>query len=524
VPSTNATAPLSSSRVESRFFSGPAVVLYIATAKLLLHLLTASRYGIFRDELYYLACAEHLAWGYVDQPPLIAFVTWFARHIFGESLLGLRLLPAIAGASLVWLTGKLAAEMGGNRFAQTLAALSILPVPVYLILHHWLTMNAFEPLLWMGCVWCVVRAINTNNAKYFLVMGVLAGIGLENKYSIVFMVAGLLLGLLASPYRRFLKSRWFWMGAIAAFLIFLPNLVWLIQHHFPFLAFEHNVRMGNRDIKRAPLAFLVDQAVMLHPTLAPLWIGGLAWLLFTRDGRRYRVLGWAFLFVLGAILLLRGKNYYVAPVYPMLFAAGAIALERLTDRLTDKRRRFVRVAYVVLIVVTGLALAPTALPILPVETYIRYQHAIGLVPLRFENQPTGPLPQYFADEFGWEEMAQKTAAVYNSLSPEERAHTAIFGNEYGESAAIDFFGRKYGLPKSIGNHVTYWYWGPRDYTGDIVIVLGSDGRGDREYFRSVEEMGRTDNPYSRQDEHFAIYLCRGPKVNLQDAWPSLKKW
>ena len=224
--------------------------------------------------------------------------------------------------------------------------------------------------------------------------------------------------------------------------------------------------------------------------------------------------------VLGIIMLLKGKNYYVAPVYPMLFAAGAIALERLTE----SRWKFARAVYVVLIVAAGIVLAPTALPILPVETYIRYQQAIGLVPVKAENQRTGPLPQYFADEFGWDEMAQKTAAVFNSLSPEERAHTAIFANNYGEAGAIDFFGPKYGLPKSISSASNYWYWGPRNYTGDTVIVLGSDGSGDREHFRSVEIVGRTDNPYSREDEHFNILLCRGLKMSLQELWPKMKNW
>jgi hypothetical protein len=304
------------------------------------------------------------------------------------------------------------------------------------------------------------------------------------------------------------------------FLLFLPNLIWLVRNNFPFLAFLHNVRMSDRDIKRAPLAFILDQAMMLNPILAPLWIGGLVWLFFGRDRRRYRVLGWTYLVVLGIIMFLKGKNYYVAPVYPMLFAAGAIALERLTEH----RWKFARTVYVVLIVATGIVLAPTALPILSVETYIRYQQAIGLVPVKAENQRTGPLPQYFADEFGWDEMAQKTAAVFNSLSPEERAHTAIFANNYGEAGAIDFFGPRYGLPKSISNASNYWYWGPRNYTGDTVIVLGSDGSGDREHFRSVDVVGRTDDPYSREDEHFNIFLCRGLKMSLQELWPKMKNW
>jgi hypothetical protein len=495
-------------------------VFCLAAAKLLLHLLTATRYGIFRDEMYYVACSEHLAWGYVDQPPLIAFLIWITRHLFGDSLLGLRLLPALAGAALVWMAGALAREMGGGRFAQSLAALAVLPVPIYLIMHHWMTMNAFEPLIWMGCLWCVLRAINTGETRYWLWFGVIAGVGFETKYSIAFLLLGVMAGMVLSPERRFLKSRHLWLGALAALLIFLPNFVWLVRHKFPFLELMHNIRMGNRDIARGPIAFVADQAMILNPILFPLWIGGLVWLFFGREGRRYRVLGWTYVVVLATFILLKGKNYYVAPVYPMLFAAGAVAFEGFTR----ERLRWSRAVYAVLLVIAGALLAPTAVPMLSPESYIRYQKAVGLEPPKSENQNNGPLPQYFADEFGWEDMVREVARVYHGLSPEEQARTAIFGNGYGEAAAIDYFGAKYGLPKAISPHQNYWYWGPRNYTGDIVIVLRSDGRGDREHFKSVEVVGHVGHEYSRRDEHYDIFLCRGLKWNLKDVWPKTKKW
>jgi 4-amino-4-deoxy-L-arabinose transferase-like glycosyltransferase len=503
-----------------RFTSGPAIVLYLALAKLLLHLLTAARYGIFRDEMYYLACSQHLAWGYVDHPPMAVFIAWFARHVFGESLLGVRLLPAIAGAALVWMAGLLAREMGGGRFAQALAALAVIPVPVYLILHHWLTMNAFEPLIWMGCLWCVVRAINRDEPRYWFWFGALTGIGLETKYSIAFLVIGVLLGVLASPERRFLKSRWLWLGMLVGAIIALPNFLWQLQHDFPFLQLLHNIRMTNRDIVRGPVSFLADQAVIMDPILLPLWVGGLFWLFFGREGGCYRVLGWTYLVVVTSFIVLKGKNYYVAPVYPILFAAGAVGFERITSRSFT----WSRAAYVTAIVAVGALLAPISCPILSPESYLRYQAALGINPPAAERQNNGPLPQYFADEFGWKEMVQRVARVYDALPPDQRARTAIFCNSWGEAAAIDFFGPRYGLPRAISSHNNYWYWGPRNYTGDIVIVLGSDGRGDREHFRSVEAAGRVEHPYSRRDEHFTIWLCRGLNQNLQDLWPKLKKF
>jgi hypothetical protein len=550
------------------------IVFYLAGAKLLAQLLTAGRYGIFRDELYYLACSEHLAWGYVDQPPVIAFIAWFARHVFGSSLLGLRLLPAIAGAALVWLTGQLAREMGGGRFAQALAALAAFAVPILLVFHHWLTMNAFEPLIWLGAVWCVLRAINTGNAKYWLWFGVVIGLGMETKYTVIFFTLGIVAGLLLTSHRRFIKSKWLWLGAFAALLIFLPNLLWLINHKFPFLELMHNIRESGRDVARGPLAFIADQAMIMNPILAPLWIAGLLWLFFGKEGGRYRILGWAYVVMLVTFIVLRGKNYYLAPAYPMLFAAGAIAFERITsyvqgptskvqgqlntgtagvspvDRgvtstisedvnstklkvrkgglpplFSMRRLSFaLRAFYVTLIILVSAALAPLSAPILSPGTYVRYQEALGMEPPKAENQPTGPLPQHFADEFGWEDMVREVAKVYNALPPEERAQTAIFCNSYGQAGAIDFFGPKYGLPKAISNHQNYWYWGPRDYTGAIVIVLGSDGEGDREHFKTVEVVGHTFHPYSRRDEHFPILLCRGLNQDLHTLWPSIKKW
>jgi hypothetical protein len=492
----------------------------LAIAKVLFHLFTSGRYGIFRDELYYLACSEHLDFGYVDQPPLIALIAWIARHTFGESLIGLRLLPALAGGATVWLTGKLAREMGGGRFAQVLAALAVIAAPIYLVLHHWITMNAFEPLIWVGCAWCVVRAINGSEPRYWLLFGILLGLGMENKYTAAFLGLAVFVAVLLTPQRRFLSNSWIWLGALCSLLIFLPNLIWLVRHNFPFLELMHNIRGSGRDVVRGPIAFIADQAMLMNPILFPLWLGGLFWLFLNRDGSRYRILGWIYTLLLVAFITLKGKNYYLAAAYPMLLAAGAIAFENVTR----DRGRGTRVIYAGLIVVAACLLAPTVAPVLPVETYIRYQQAIGLQPPKTENQPIGPVPQHFADEFGWEEMAREVGRVYNELPPEQRAATAIFANSYGQAGAIDFFGKKYGLPKAISNHQNYWYWGPRDYTGESVIVLGSDGTGDREHFDSVEVVGSTFHPYSRRDEHFEIFLCRGLNATLQEHWPKTKKW
>ncbi|HXA84797.1 MAG TPA: glycosyltransferase family 39 protein [Candidatus Dormibacteraeota bacterium] len=508
------------SEAQNRFTSGPAIVLYIVAAKLLLHLLTVARYGIFRDEMYYLACSRHMAWGYVDHPPLTVWIAWFSRVVLGDSPLGVRLLPILAGAAVVWLAGTLAREMGGGRFAQGMAALAVVVVPIYLVAHTWLTDNVFEQLIWMGCVWLVVRAINTGDARYWLWFGVVAGLGFENKYSIAFLLLGLLAGVAFTPHRHFLKSRYLWLGVLACAAISLPNLLWEIRNHFPFLELIHNIRLSDRDVVRAPVAFIADQAMIMNPVLFPLWLGGLVWLLAVRDGRRYRLLGFTYLVVLAAFIALKAKNYYVAPIYPILFAAGAIGLERMAQG--RRIGTWVRSIYVALVIVVGVVLMPFSVPVFSPENFLRYQKALGFKPSEFEHQQNGPLPQWFADEFGWQEMVEKVATIYKSLPPEERARTAIFSNSWGEAAAVDFYGPRYGLPQAISRHNSYWMWGPGKYDGSTMIILQSDGRGDREHFQSVETVGRVEHPYSRRDEYFDIYLCRGLKVNLQDVWPKLK--
>jgi hypothetical protein len=488
--------------------------------KVMLHLATAARYGIFRDELYYIACARHLAFGYVDHPPLIALITWLTMHLFGSSLGALRLLPALAGGMLVWVTARMARELGGGGFAQVLAGLAILPVPIYLILNHWLTMNAFEPLLWALTLWAALRMVARNDARLWLAIGALIGVGLENKYSMAFLAGALVLGLLLTPERRLLKTWWFAAGVGIAVVLFLPNLLWLARHGFPFLEFERHSRMSGSRIVRGPVAFLADQVVMMNPVLAPLWIAGLVWFFRSAVAKRYRFAGWTALLVIALLLGMQAKNYYVSPVYPILFASGAIALERACH----ERFRWAGPVYVGVVVVSGLVLAPLVMPVLPVDRLLAYQKAWhGFTPVVFEVEPGG-LPQYFSDEFGWENMARQTAVAFHALSPEEQKTTALFANDYGQAAAIDFFGPRYGLPASVSGAETFWLWGPRQYTGSTVIVLGSNGRGDREHFRTVEPAGLVDDPRSRHDEQFQIFLCRGLSPDLQTLWPKLKKW
>ena len=508
-----------SSRRHSIWTGATAIVLYIAAASFLAHLLTAGRYGYFRDELYYLACARHLAFGYVDQPPMIALAAWLTVHTLGTSLLALHFLPALAGAATIWLTAMIARELGGGRFAQGLAALSVAISVAFAINAHLLTMNVFEPLIWMGCAWVLIRIIKTGNQKLWLWFGVLAGLGMENKYSMGIFAFGVVAGLLLTRKRKFLLSPWIWLGGAIALAIFLPNLIWNIQHHWPFIELMHNIRASGRDIHRGPVAFLGVQILMLSPLNFPIWLAGLLFLFLSRDGRRFRVLAWTFVVVVATVMILKGKDYYPAPAYPMLLAAGAVALERLF-----RSRQWLKPVAVGLLIAGTAPFFPMMLPILPLTTYLHYQEKIGLAPVDTEKSHlASPLPQYYSDDLGWPELTAAVARVYNSLPPAERAQTAIFCQNYGEAGAIDFFGPKYGLPRAISGHQNYFLWGPRQYTGASMIILGDNRARLEQYFRQVTRAGSFGQPYAL--ERGAIWLCSDPRGwNLQQIWPRLKKW
>ena len=497
---------------------GVAVIAFI---KLLLHLYAGRQYGYFVDELYYLACARHLAWGYVDQPPLIALLTRIVQATLGQSLWAIRLLPALAGASLVVLTGAITRELGGKRMAQTLAALCVLLAPGSLGIDHFLSMNAFEPLFWMGCAYLLIRIVRTGNDRLWLAFGVLAGIGLENKHSMLIFGFGIAAGLVFTRERRWLRSPWLWAGGGIAFLLFLPNLWWNIQHHFPFLELQRNIRRSGRDVPLSPLKFLAEEALAMLPLSVPVWLAGLWYFFFDREGKAFRVFGWAWCLTAVIIMAMSPRIYYLFPAFPILFAGGAILWERW---LAKPRLRLAGLAYAGLMIALAALIAPTVIPLLPPETYIRYAAATHLQQPRLEMHKLGPLPQLFADQFGWEEMAATVAGVYNGLAPEVRAKTAIFCQIYAQAGAIDLFGPRYGLPPAISGHQSYFLWGPRGYSGESMIVLADRQKRLEDLFREVKKVARVEHPYSMPYEHFDVFYCRGMKQPLPELWPKLKNW
>jgi 4-amino-4-deoxy-L-arabinose transferase-like glycosyltransferase len=506
---------------QSWLLTGGLAVLCIAAAKLLVHLYAGRNYGYFIDELYYLDCAHNLAWGYVDQPPLIAGIARLGALLWGESLPAIHFLPALAGVGKVILTGLIARELGGGRFAQGLAALAVLAAPGFLGMDNLLSMNAFEPLFWLGCAYVVLRIVNTGDQKLWLWVGLWSGLGLLNKHSMLIFGFGMVIGLVLTRERRSFRSRWIWLGGLLALLIFLPNLIWNIQHHFPFLELQRNIRNDGRNVMLSPLAFFYQETLSMLPLTLPIWLGGLWFYFFSDKGKPFRVLGWACLVTFAVIYTMNPRVYYLWPAFPILFAGGSVLWESWLSRL---RLRWVRFAYPTLMILLGAALAPMLIPVLPVDTYIRYAAAMHLETPAVEKWQLGPLPQIYASEFGWEEMVATVAEVYQSLPPDVRAKTAIFAQNFGQAGAIDLFGPKYGLPKAISGHQSYFLWGPRGYTGESVIVMQGRQQELEQMYASVKKSAHVSHPYSMPREHFDVFYCRGLKTSLQQAWPLVKNW
>ncbi|HKV46829.1 MAG TPA: glycosyltransferase family 39 protein, partial [Candidatus Acidoferrales bacterium] len=457
-----------------------AIVAGITAAKLIIQFAGIRNYGFFRDELYYLACGQHLAWGYIDQPPLIAAVAWLVRHVFGNSIVGVRLFPVLAGVAIVLLTALLARELDGGPFAQILAAVTILFTPSYLAFDGFLSMNAFEPLLWLLCVWLVVRIVKGESPRLWLAFGVVAGIGLENKHTMLAFGFSVVVALILAGKMHLLMSRWAWLALGIAFLIFLPNLIWEIRHGFPQVEVVRNAQEF-KNIPTSPWSFISDQALFLDPLALPVWLGGLIWLLFAPGGKRFRFLAFAYLVVTAIVMTFREKAYYPLPAYPMLIAAGGVAFERIGG----PGGRLLRKIVPSLVVIGGLAGLPLAVPILPIPALIRYSRALPFARVKTERDSTGQLSQLYGDMLPWQNISRHIATVYHGLPAAEQSDCAILGGNYGEAGAIDYYGPSLGLPKAISGHNSYYDWGPRNYTGSCIIIFGERAEQYTQYFRDV---------------------------------------
>jgi hypothetical protein len=471
-------------------------LIVLAAILIIVHTLVNGQYGFHRDELATIDDAHYLAWGYVAYPPLTPFVARVALELFGPSLAGLRFFAALAQALAVVLTGLIARDLGGNRQAQMAAAVATAIAPVSIIAGELFQYVTFDYLWWVLTAWMTIRLLKSEDSRWFLGMGATVGLGLLTKYTTGVLVIAMAGGLLLTPSRRLLKSPWLWAGIAFALLIFLPNAIWQIRHHLISLEFLRSIHARDVRIGRTK-GFVLNQLFLPASILTvPLWMAGLYFYFFAEAGKRYRPLGWMFVLTFIVFLLAQGRDYYMAPAYPMLLAAGAIGLA--------SRPRLIWST-----LAAGCALGILLLPIAPVNS-----------PLW--NKVTSNMSD-FREEIGWPELVDTVAAIRNSLPAEERGRTGILAGNYGEAGAIDLYGPAHGLPAAISGMNSYWLRGYGDPPPQTLIVLGLSSERLARIFESCETAGKVTNRYGVMNEESAghpdIYVCRG----LLKPWPDFWK-
>ncbi len=497
------------------------IPLAAALVTLAVHAIGNPHYGFFRDELYFIICGFHPAWGYVDQPPVVPLLA-AGSQLFGHSLFLLRLVPALFAAAGVYVTCLLAVELGGGAFAQLIAALAFLFAGVLMSFGMKVGPDEVGLWLWPLCALYVLRIAKGGDPRLWLAAGAAIGVSLESKYSVLFFAAALLAGLALTPQRRILATPWFFAGAALAAAIALPNFLWQAAYGFPMLELLRNGQNG-KNVAAGPLLFMFQQLLLTNLWLSPIWIAGLVALFRTAVAR---FLGYTYVVLIVLMIVFHGKHYYPADVYPIVMAAGGVAIEAWTQRW-----RFLRYAVVAAAIAGGLFFLPFSLPVLPETAMVRYAQwvsgvlHVGKGALATERHRSSVLPEDWADMHGWPDLVATVARIYNALPPGQRSQAAIAASNYGEAAAIDFFGPAYGLPHAISGHNNYWLWGYRGYSGNVVIDVNGDCGASEHLFKTSRLAATFDAPWVISYEHdVPIMVCTGIREPLATLWPSLREY
>jgi hypothetical protein len=488
----------------------------LALFKILIHLPVLTRYGYHHDELYFIACGQHLSFGYVDHAPLVPWIARLAVALFGPSLVGLRIFSVLAGAAAVFLAGLIARRMGGGRFAQATACVGMIIAPVYLRAGNLLCLPAFEILFWTLTFYLLVLIIQEKNPRLWPWVGLVMGLGLLNKHSMLFLGFGLVVGLALTPLRRHFRSLSLFAAGGIALLFLVPNLIWQASHDWPTGGFLVDLRAGVMS-RISPFQFLFGQLFYLGPLSAVLWIWGL-FFLFGRRGKPFRLFGWIWLIVFVLLLLSGSKIYYLAPAYPALLAAGSVAAERWIQK---KGQPWLKPTVLVLLLVTGSALAPLSLPMLSIDRTENLVRTITFGSLKNIYELTGDL----RGMFGWKERVDAVAEVYGSLTPDEKKQTIIFASGYGNAGAVDFLGKARGLPHACSFAMTYWIWGLPKEPFNTIIGVGFQPGAMEKIFNQVRVAVKLDlknvNPGQTP---FYVTLCRDPKVPMEEIRRKNRPW
>ncbi|MGD8413418.1 MAG: glycosyltransferase family 39 protein [Candidatus Latescibacterota bacterium] len=495
------------------------LLLIPAAVQLLLHLFTNGRYGIFRDEYYYLACAARPAWGYVDQPPFSIWVLTAWKAVFGDSVQSIRVLPALCGSGLIVLTGAVAAQLGGGRWAQVLAAVASGIGAAGLVIAGFYSMNCYDILFWTGVYYLLIRIARTGDGRLWPWLGLVLGVGLFNKVGLLVWGLALVIGLAATKHRRHFLDRRMYLGGLIAVVFMLPYLLWNFANDWPTLEFIENAKRY-KIAAFSPLGFLSENILEANPLTVPMWLGGLLWLFIAKRARRFRIVAIMVVVTWIVLVLQKSKPYYFASSFPVMMAAGGVAWERWTG---GRRWGWVRWALAVVLLAGLVIFMPLALPVLSPEGVDAYQKKLGIVPSTGEVGADAELPQYFSDRFGWENLARTVSHVYTELPEDERDNCIVWGRNYGHAGSLEYWSRKYELPPVFSTHNNYWFWGPPDDDVDVVIVIGGSRESLKEFARDVREAAIAETPFARESR-LTIWVCKGLRRPIGEIWQDLKNF
>ena len=488
------------------------LILILALFKLLIHFLTNTNYELHRDAFLYLALGDHLDFGYMSVPPSIAFFANISRFLFGDSVFSIRLFPALIGAASVVMIGIIVRELGGKLWAILIACLAFILSPAFLRSNTLFQPVSFNQFYWLLTGYFIVKLIQTKNPKFWIHLAITWGLAFLNKYSITFLILGFLIALLLTSERRLLRSKYFIYAMAIGFLIILPNLIWQYSHNWPVVT--HMLQLQRTQLVNVDIiGFLMMQILMNLPGIF-IWLLGLVYLLFHREGKRFNVLGYTFLLVVIILILLRGKPYYTLGLYSILFAAGGVALE-VYFRTRLYPLKYVLIAFMV---ITLLPVIPYSLPILPFDKmaeYAKTSAGFGLSgPLIWEDGKMHHLPQDYADMTGWKELSDIVISTYQGLNPVEQTQCLIFAENYGEAGAIMYHGKKQGIPEPISLSDNFLIWASDSINLKILIYVNDETRDISYYFETIELMGKLTNTYARESG-VPVYLCRNPRNEFE---------
>ncbi len=503
----------------------PTSVLVIVLLTLLIQLsanLGFFGYGYSGDELYYLACADHLDLGYVDHPPFSIWVLAGWRWLFGDSLFLIRILPAFAGFAVILVTWQMTCVLGGGLWAQRIAALASACAPIFRILSSFYSMNAWEILLWSVSFFALIRLLQGGSPRWWGVLGITLGLSVLNKHTAGIIVLPIVFALLASPARRHLTGKWPWLGGCIASVILLPNLLWQIWQGFPSLEFYRNAQLL-KNVPLHPAQVLLDQILVMHPLVFPIWGAGILWYLLAPAAKPVRAVGWIYLFLLTTMLVAHSSRPdRIAGSYPMLLAGGAVGLEYwLRARWSPDCLHRWTTAYIAALLLVEVLLLPVTLPIVPPALTAQWGLA-GLVK-QTEKGSAPAVPQYLSDRLNWEPVLAAVTTAYHRLTPKDRHKAVIYAGNYSEASAINFFGKTRGLPRAITAHNNYYLWGPGSASGEVVIFINLSSTPFAPYFAEIHHAGEVACAYC-SDKGKAVFVVRQIKSSLATIWPALKEY